>query len=194
MKNHRFSRLFSPLTLMLSLAASLLVLAPATQAQNVGLYVIEPGSSNVVLNASTNVFIIGTTTNTYGLPAATNGLTATVSDFDFVGLTFQENNLNAASTNFSLSIYRSYDFGTTYETTPYYTYSTTTASSQTICTNLDIHAVTKLGFVFANAGASIATNVLLELNLKAARVQTQQAGVSTGVSPGVPITNTNWVP
>lgn len=134
----------------------------SASAQRVGLYIPLTGGTTRLPAATTNVVALGvTSTNTYGLPGTSTNLSQTVGEFDTAGLTFS----SAVSTNVTLSVYVSYDNGTTYGTNPAYTYT----GSGTYSTNasLSLPSATHIAFKLANVGTLEATNVYLAINLKA---------------------------
>jgi hypothetical protein len=197
----KFTKLFRAVALGIAVA---LASAATGMAQNIGLY--SPGdisASGVLVfpAATTNTFYTYATTNgvqngvivtnSYGTPSITAGsntnlLSLPVADFDYCGLTFALTG-TATSTN-ALSIYKSFDNGNTFEATPTFSYTAIAPGAAGYLTNasLDIHGVTTLGFLVKSSGTTFGTNALLEINLKAPRSQTQQAGINNGSSPGKP--------
>jgi hypothetical protein len=163
--------------LFLTIAALVVGIITAS-AQQAGVYPLLSGYTTVLPAASTNVAIVYSTviaggvtnnviqTNTFGLPGTSTNLVLPVSQFDYAGLTFAFTG-TATSTN-DLLIFKSFDRGATYEPTPSFTFTNLAPGAAAYLTNgaLDIHGVNALGFVIKNKGTTIATNVLLEINLK----------------------------
>jgi len=160
----KFNRIF----LALILGFAMLAATGRDAHAALGVIPIISGSTARVLAGSTNVVVVGTTTNTYGAAGTSTNLALPVNEFDYVGLTWTF----SGSTNNTLLIYKSYDNGVTYSTNADFTYANQTAVSGTFVTNaaLDVRGATTLAFVQRNTGIFDSTNELLEINLKAPKV------------------------
>jgi hypothetical protein len=175
------------------LTVAALAIASTATAQNIGLYRILSGGTTTVPAGVTNQIVVGGVTNQYGLPGTATNLAQSVQDYNTAGLTISLTG-TATSTN-SVLIYKSFDNGTTYEANPSFSYTGIAPGAAAWSTNasLTLTDVTTLGFVVKSSGTTDATNVLVELNLKAPRQQVQAAGIyNSGSGPVPSITNTNW--
>jgi len=204
-------------TFLLTLAALALAALPSP-GQNIGLYTFPPftGAGSVVQQAqTTNTFISYTftngvwngvtTTNSYqtitgGPGSYTNALTQSVLAYDNVGLTyFYQAGFADTNAPIGIQIYRSYNYGVTFEPNPWqvWTNPAATAAAQfTYATNLAAQGVTTLGFNFINLATNgYSSNELFAANLKAPTAQYVQAGIYNGPTTPTPsATSTNWVP
>ena len=190
-----------------------------TMAQTIGVYVPGPlGGGTIVLpQFTTNTFYVysltngvqnGTiTTNTTYAAVPTGGytnLSVNVAGCDNVGFTGQWTE-TTVNTNLAVGvkIYRSFNYGVTYETTPGFeltniVLAANAPATYTICTNLYVPGVTTLGLAVYNNSVTNATtvgyvtNVTINFNIKGNTVQTIPAGISIGNNPFKPIGNTNF--
>jgi len=156
--------------------ATLFAATFVASAQPAGLYPIFNGGTTVIPALSTNVVRPSLlVTNTYGLPGTSTNLILNVNQAEEVGFSFGFVGL-AATTNAAVAIdvYRSYDFGVTYEATAGITFqnSPVAPGATTYFTNgvFLVPGVTTLAFVPRNLTIGLATNVYLSLNLKAPKV------------------------
>ncbi len=178
--------------------AALMFAPPKAAAQTPGVYTLLSGGNTHLNPATTNIYVVNNVTNNIGTPGTSSNLVLSVSEYDNVGLTFQYVGV-AQTTNGScgLSCWQSHDNGTTYESAASYTFlaTPTGAATLTVATNLVVKGATHLAFTIQNASTNAAafmTNVLLKVNLKSFRVQSQPAGINAGTSPGTPITVPNF--
>lgn len=140
------------------------------------------GSTTVIPALSTNVVVIpGWSTNVYNSPAGrnsianTNLMTFNVSEFDYPALTWAFTG-TATSTN-SLLIYPSYDKGRTFAVVPIWQALNIAPGAADFETNaaIDAHSVTTLAVVIRNTGTTLATNALVEFNLKSPKFGAKEA-------------------
>ena len=187
------------------LAMGLIALAIPAAAQNIGLYYPPEGAGTgtVIPALSTNLvwqFALSNgiptsvvTTNQFGLPTTSTNSAQSVQDYDYCGFTWSY----ATGSNATVQLYKSFNFGASYELTPTFSYNFPGTNATGFTTNaiLDIHGVTTLAVVMMNPGNLNISNNLINFNLKAARVQIQQAGLQPSTAGPVPsITSTNWTP
>lgn len=191
-------------------AIATLAFATSATAQIPGAYTVAPFSANsvVVPAMSTNTFWTYTITNgvqqggsnavTYGLPGTSTNLALNVAGYDNVGLTLKfSGTVDTTNTAIGARIYRSYNYGKTYETTPGFVLTNITTAAgapatYTVVTNLAIPGVSTLGFVFVNTTAVGAiTNTDFSINLKSPIVQTLQV-IGGGAPVGTPIVVPFW--
>ena len=176
----------------------LLATGTVAEAQINGLYSIIPGGTAVIPTATTNLvwgYVLTNgvqngviITNQYGNPGTATNLALNVSEYDYAGLTWSMTGTGAGLTvcTNNLDIYKSFDFGAHFESNPSFTYLATGVGFQTNYTtnaSLDIHGVTALAFVVRNAAATTMSNVVININLKASRIQVQPAGIGNGSVP-----------
>jgi hypothetical protein len=198
------------------IAVAMGVAAP-TMAQTIGVYAPGPfaGGTVVIPQFTTNTFYVysltngvqnGTiTTNTYSaVPTGGNtNLTVNVAGYENVGITLQFTE-SAYNTNspVGLVVYRSGNYGVTFETTPYQSFTNILLAASapytyTLFTNVPCYGASTLGFSFINIPnpsgvVGYVTNALLNVTLKGNTVQTVPAGISIGNNPFKPIGNTNF--
>ena len=145
-------------------------------------------TNGVLPPMTTNQVIIVAVTNLYGLPGTPTNLLQDVHAFDNVGFTLQYTG-TAAATNAAIGayIFRSYDDGNIWETTPGFTFTNITLAAsaasgftQQVTTNLYVPGVTGLAIVLVNNCTNYvattpgwATNLVLEFKPKAPKVLTR---------------------
>jgi hypothetical protein len=140
----------------------------AVDAQVAGVYPLITGNAGIPAQ-TTNEIIVNGNTIIYGNPGTASNLVQTVSEFDYVGLTFSMAGTAATiSAPVGVRVFQSKDNGFTFEPNPSYTFSVTAAGAftNTVVTNLDVHGSSHIAFQVFNNTGGYATNVLLEVNLK----------------------------
>ena len=160
---------------------------------------------NGVIITNTFGYLSGPTWTTNQVTVGTNvtgsaaPLTASVSSFDNAGFSLQFSPIGGSTNPIGCQIFRSYNFGASYETNAGWTFTNTAANltTYTVATNLPMQGVTTLGFNFyaiSAVGAGVASNLTATVNLKAPTQQYVQAGIySAPTTPTPIITSTNWV-
>ena len=155
-------------------------LCTAAMAQSAGVYTLIAGGTANLPAVSTNiVYPTLTTSNLYGLPGTASNLVQSVAQFDYAGVTLQYvGTIDTTNVAVGVLVYGSANNGVAWDSTPRWALtnitlaaSATTGYTSTTVTNLDTHGLTSLAFVPYNRTAvGIATNFLLQVNLKSPKV------------------------
>jgi len=129
------------------------------------------GSTAVIPAGSTNTFNpTATSTNSFNVPNGatftTNLLSLPCSEFDKPGVTFAFTG-TATSTN-SISVYRSYDDGRSYEASPTFSATGIAPGAASFITNavIDATGASSIAVKITGTGTTSSTNALLEVKLK----------------------------
>ena len=170
----------------------LLLPKPAAAQSAPGLYGFLSGGTSQLPAATTNQTIVGTITNNFGNPGTATNFVLNVGQYDHVGFTFTATGI-AATTNVTVSLYKSFNNGISYEANPSFTYANINIGAATYTTNadLDVHGVTHLALVTKIIGTGGTTNTYISLNLKAP-LDLSIAPGNYGVTPGTPIAVPNF--
>jgi hypothetical protein len=179
------NRIFLALAFCLGLAA----VAPRVEAQKAQVYTYLSGGNTIIPTLATNQFVVSGITNQFGSPTSyfptASNMVATVAEYNDVGLTWGfVAPVGSTNATVNLKIYKSFDNGVSYESTPSFSYAITptainAAAGTVLGTNLDLSVpgVSHLAFSLDNNTAGYVTNVVLKLNDKSpkygARAATQ---------------------
>ncbi len=171
----------NPKKLFLSiLTIGIIALAPAALAQTPGVTKLLVGGTTFMHTLTTNAFIFNGVTNQLGSPSlyppTASNLVASVASYDNVGFTWQFSNpVGSTNGTVNVKVYKSFDNGVVYESTPSFVFTYTPPASAGAATwttnaNLSIAGVTHLGFSVDNNTVGDITNCLLEINDKMLKV------------------------
>lgn len=169
------SRTIRTTTLAVALAVALI--APcASNAAPAGVYRLLTGVTTGIPATSTNKFMYGTSTNAVniGAPGTSSNYVAVVDEFDYVGFTAAETGASGSTNTFYL--FKSFDGGRNYETTPSFSYTAIPGAAAWV-TNaaLDVHGVTHLALRIESTGSGVATNAYVAITLKSPKFGSKQA-------------------